>query len=154
VAHFFHFLPDNDTRKVGQIYIPHLIEISLMRDSIELNDTTLNPNTLTYLSTTLHRSAIVENNRSPTLNARSKVFELKNILDLAKVCLVFESPETNPKIFLFELNNMKWKFLADSFSEYLRMYIAHMGLPYWELCFSSCELPSWTEVKTTTLNYI
>lgn len=25
------------------------------------------------------------------------------------------------------------------------MSIAHLGLPYWELCFSSCGLPAWTE---------
>jgi tubulin polyglutamylase complex subunit 2 len=132
---------DNDVRKVGQIYIPHLIEISLMRENIELNDPSLN-SSLTYLST-LHRSAIAENHRSSKI---SKIFELKSILDMAKVCLVYESPESNPKIFLFEVVNLKWKFLADSFSEYLRMCIAHMGLPYWELCFSSsCQLPPWTE---------
>lgn len=25
------------------------------------------------------------------------------------------------------------------------MSIAHLGLPYWELCFSTCGLPSWAE---------
>lgn len=25
------------------------------------------------------------------------------------------------------------------------MSIVHLGLPYWELCFSNCGLPSWTE---------
>lgn len=50
-----------------------------------------------------------------------------------------------PKIYLLELQTLKWNFLADTFSEYQRMSIAHLGLPYWELCFSSCALPSWTE---------
>lgn len=51
----------------------------------------------------------------------------------------------NPKIYLLEMQTFKWQFLADTFTEYQRMSIAHLGLPYWELCFSSCGLPSWTE---------
>ena len=67
---------------------------------------------------------------------------------MAKVCLIYEScSSNNPKVFLLELDSFKWVFLADNFSEYLRMAIAHLGLPYWELCFASCGLPSWTEVR-------
>lgn len=41
---------------------------------------------------------------------------------------------------------MKWQILAETFTEYLRMCIVHLGLPYWELCFATtCNLPSWTE---------
>jgi len=43
------------------------------------------------------------------------------------------------------METYRWHFLAETFTEYLRMTIAHLGLPYWELCFSSCGLPSWTE---------
>lgn len=60
--------------------------------------------------------------------------------------MIYETPDTTtPKIFLLELHSLKWQFLADTFAEYQRMSIAHLGLPYWELCFSSCGLPSWTE---------
>lgn len=63
-----------------------------------------------------------------------------------KVCLIYETPESaNPKIYLLEIQTYKWQFLAETFTEYQRMSIAHLGLPYWELCFSSCGLPSWTE---------
>uniref|UniRef100_A0A1B0CV43 Tubulin polyglutamylase complex subunit 2 n=1 Tax=Lutzomyia longipalpis TaxID=7200 RepID=A0A1B0CV43_LUTLO len=83
---------------------------------------------------------------APNLCLRSKIFELSNICDIAKVCLIYESPDlSNPKIFLLEVATLKWAFLAETFTEYLRMTIAHLGLPYWELCFSNCGLPSWTE---------
>lgn len=60
--------------------------------------------------------------------------------------MLYESTSSNnPKFYLLELSTLSWQFLADTFSEYLRMAIAHLGLPYWELCFSSCGLPSWTE---------
>lgn len=61
--------------------------------------------------------------------------------------MVYETLESiNPKIYLLETQSNKWQFLADTFTEYLRMCIAHLGLPYWELCFAhTCSLPSWAE---------
>lgn len=60
---------------------------------------------------------------------------------------MYETLESiNPKIYLLEIQANKWQFLADTFTEYLRMCIAHLGLPYWELCFAqTCNLPSWAE---------
>lgn len=82
----------------------------------------------------------------PALTVRSKIFELSSICDLAKVCLVYEQPECSaPLIYLLELATHRWHFLAESFSEYHRMAIVHLGLPSWELCFSQCALPAWTE---------
>lgn len=67
-------------------------------------------------------------------------------LQTIQICIIYDTPETtNPKIFLLETQSHKWHFLADSFTEYQRMSIAHLGLPYWELCFSTCGLPSWAE---------
>lgn len=60
--------------------------------------------------------------------------------------MLYETTNSNnPRFYLLELNTLNWQFLAETFSEYLRMAIAHLGLPYWELCFSSFGLPSWTE---------
>lgn len=60
---------------------------------------------------------------------------------------MYETLESiNPKIYLLETQSNKWQFLAETFTEYLREHIAHLGLPYWELCFAqSCSLPSWAE---------
>ncbi|XP_055629474.1 tubulin polyglutamylase complex subunit 2 isoform X2 [Toxorhynchites rutilus septentrionalis] len=139
----------NDIRRVGHIHIPHLIQITLVRDNI---DTILSssPNTAVTIPPIIRQSNYIDSTsgflNNLNLNSRSKIFELSTITDLAKVCLVYETPESsNPKIFLLEMASFKWQFLADTFTEYLRMSIAHLGLPYWELCFSSCGLPSWTE---------
>lgn len=64
-----------------------------------------------------------------------------------QVCLIYETLESiNPKIYLLEIHSAEWRLLAESFTEYQRMCIAHLGLPYWELCFATtCSLPSWAE---------
>lgn len=66
---------------------------------------------------------------------------------ILQVCLVYETLESiNPKIYLLETQTLKWQFLANTFTEYLRQCLAHLGLPYWELCFAqTCNLPSWAE---------
>lgn len=128
-----------DIRRVGLINIPQLLKIILLRlDNI---DTLINVNPVQskHLSDN-------SNNPPPNLTSRSKIFEINNICDIARVCLVYETPDVAaPKIFLLEMETFKWQFLAESFTEYLRMTVAHLGLPYWELVFSSCGLPSWTE---------
>ncbi|XP_053954462.1 tubulin polyglutamylase complex subunit 2 [Anastrepha ludens] len=85
-------------------------------------------------------------NTLPIITTKTKIFELNSVNNVAKVCMLYESSNfNNPKFYLYELNAKKWIFLSDTFSEYLRMAIAHLGLPYWELCFSNIGLPSWTE---------
>lgn len=139
------FLTANDIRKVGHINIPNLLKISLLKENLE----SLMPQTTIVPSGSSNNYPVKVNvsTNGPLMNSRTKIFELCGICDIAKVCLVYESPDlSNPKIYLLEKQNFKWQFLADTFTEYLRMTIAHLGLPYWELCFSSCGLPSWTEV--------
>lgn len=134
----------NDIRKVGNINIPNLLKISLLKENLE----SLMPQITTVPSSSSNNYPVKINiaTNGPLMNSRTKIFELSGICDIAKVCLVYESPDlSNPKVYLLEKLNFKWQFLADTFTEYLRMTIAHLGLPYWELCFSSCGLPSWTE---------
>ncbi|XP_022221044.2 tubulin polyglutamylase complex subunit 2 [Drosophila obscura] len=155
----------NDIRRVGHIYFPHLLQVTLLRENIE---TTHSSSGVAHppaqdLSATGSSSAAnllplaMPNassgtgkdkwgNATPTITAKSKIFEINNINEMAKVCMLYESTSSNnPKFYLLELNTLSWQFLAETFSEYLRMSIAHLGLPYWELCFSSFGLPSWTE---------
>lgn len=133
----------NDVKRVGKIHIPHLIQITLVRENLESIITTPgNTNTNTRSSNA--------NDAIPILNitTKSKIFELSTILEIAKIIMIYETPESSPKIYLLELETLKCQFLADTFSEYLRMAIGHLGLPYWELCFSTCcQLPSWTQVR-------
>ncbi|XP_037032745.1 tubulin polyglutamylase complex subunit 2 [Bradysia coprophila] len=139
LLHWSYQYSPEDTRRVGFLSIPHLLQINLLRENVEPTVTSSPP--APYLKHGQDVSA-----SQPNLNLRSKIFELSNICDTAKICIIYETPETaNPKIFLLETLSHKWHFLADSFTEYQRMSIAHLGLPYWELCFSTCGLPSWAE---------
>lgn len=145
----FHFNSASDVRRVGHINFPHLIQITLVRENLEtvMNSPNNSDQQSKASSAIKHLNSDYYNNiNGPNLNTKSKIFELSNILDLAKVCMVYETPEvSNTKIYLLEMSTFKWQFLADSFTEYLRMCIVHLGLPYWELCFSNVGLPSWTE---------
>lgn len=130
----------NDVKRVGKIHIPHLIQITLARENLEA---------IMGASGNVNQPKPANSDAIPSLNLtiKSKIFELSTILELAKVVMLYETPEACPKIYLLELETLKLQFLADTFSEYLRMAIAHLGLPYWELCFSSCcQLPTWTQV--------
>lgn len=127
----------NDVRRVGYFNIPQLQQITLLRENLDALQAAANP-----------PGSSIKSSQVETLNItnRTKIFELSNICDLGKVCLVFESLDlSNLKVFLLETKTLKFTFLAESFTEYLRMTIVHLGLPYWELCFSSCGLPPWTE---------
>lgn len=132
-----------DNKRVGKIHIPHLIQITLIRENLESIMSANQPPSKASLS------GVSEAIPSLNLTPKSKIFELSTIMDVAKVVMVYEVPETNVmRIYLLEMESLKLQFLADTFSEYLRMCIAHLGLPYWELCFShSCSLPSWTQVR-------
>ncbi|XP_005183585.1 tubulin polyglutamylase complex subunit 2 [Musca domestica] len=154
----------NDIRKVGYIHFRHLLEITLLRENVEpvfsnnpdnTQPISANMGTANFISslsnynqttTTSSPSTDQWGNPLPIIGPKTKIFELNTVNEVAKVCLLYDSSGSNtPKVYLLELSNLKWVFLADSFSEYLRMAIAHLGLPYWELCFASCGLPSWTE---------
>ncbi|XP_034657876.1 tubulin polyglutamylase complex subunit 2 [Drosophila subobscura] len=160
----------NDIRRVGHIYFPHLLQVTLLRENIETthsssgvahppavtsggpelsgagSSSAANLLPLTMPSASSGTGKDKWGNATPTITAKSKIFEINNINEMAKVCMLYESTSSNnPKFYLLELNTLSWQFLAETFSEYLRMSIAHLGLPYWELCFSSFGLPSWTE---------
>lgn len=142
----------SDVKRVGKIHIPHLIQITLVRENLETIMAT--PGNQSQAKPSTSSSSIASADAIPQLNltTKSKIFELSTILELAKVVMVYETPEACPKIYLLELETLKLQFLADTFSEYLRMAIAHLGLPYWELCFSTCcALPSWTQVGSARL---
>ncbi|CRK93435.1 CLUMA_CG006978, isoform A [Clunio marinus] len=132
----------NDVKRVGKIHIPHLIQITLVRENLET--IMASPGNQNSPKPTIS----IANDAIPPLNltTKSKIFELSNILEMAKVVMLYETPEASPRIYLLEIDTLKLQFLADTFSEYLRMAIAHLGLPYWELCFSTaCSLPTWTQ---------
>lgn len=71
-------------RRVGYINFPHLMQITLLRDYLELIH--MSPHTKKSPNTNDVRN-IDKGNMQPNLNVRSKIFELSSILDVAKVTI-------------------------------------------------------------------
>lgn len=72
----------NVVRRVGYIHFPHLMQIALLRDYLDLIHASpiTKPVSLTAAIATEKRV-----NSEPCLNSRSKIFELSSIYDVAKV---------------------------------------------------------------------
>lgn len=75
-------------RRVGYINFPHLMQITLLRDYLELIH--MGPLAKKSPNSNDHR-LIDKSNQQPNLNLRSKIFELSSILDVAKVKSVFQT---------------------------------------------------------------
>lgn len=73
----------NVVRRVGYINFPHLMQITLLRDYLELIHMS-SPHAKKSPNSTDHRN-VDKSNAQPNLNLRSKIFELSSILDCAKV---------------------------------------------------------------------
>lgn len=72
------------------------------------------------------------------------MFLLSDIDDEAKVCLVYPEVGAVPKIWLAD-EDLEWHFLAHKFSTYLKMAVYHVGIPYWQFCFTPQGVPAWVE---------
>nr|XP_023015136.1 tubulin polyglutamylase complex subunit 2 isoform X1 [Leptinotarsa decemlineata] len=79
-----------------------------------------------------------------TLSRDSKVFELCTVDDHAKVVLVYTTSYSIPSIWLYTAS-MSFSFLAEDFTIYFRMCIAHLGIPCWQYIVSKDGLPEWTK---------
>nr|XP_015840697.1 PREDICTED: tubulin polyglutamylase complex subunit 2 [Tribolium castaneum] len=79
------------------------------------------------------------------LGTDSKIFELVNLNDLGRVILVYINHRYLPSIWLHNAS-MKFNFLADDFTTYLRMCVHHLGIPFWQFSFSGEGIPEWSEM--------
>lgn len=85
----------NDVKRVGYIHFPHLMQIALLKDYLEIIAFT---SAVKLSPKKLKRNNKEANNpmpNDPFLNSRSKIFEMSNILDVAKVNVTFPNGETN-----------------------------------------------------------
>lgn len=73
----------NVVRRVGYINFPHLMQITLLRDYLEL----IHQSPHAKKSPNSDQRNVDKSNLQPNLNLRSKIFELSSILDVAKVRL-------------------------------------------------------------------
>lgn len=77
-------LEANVVRRVGYIHFPHLMQITLLRDYLELIHIDSSPHAKRSPNSNDHRN-VDKSSQQPNLNVRSKIFELSSILDVAKV---------------------------------------------------------------------
>ena len=88
---------------------------------------------------------------------RWKIFELDACDGAGKVCLVFppksegatldeagnihlEISPPEPQVWFLD-KAFEWHFLAANFPTYFRMMLVHLGLPLWQMRFTSMGLP-------------
>ncbi|KAJ8924953.1 hypothetical protein NQ315_001118 [Exocentrus adspersus] len=77
------------------------------------------------------------------LSRESKVFELATVDGFAKIVLVYVNSYSIPSIWLYS-SPMTFNYLADDFTTYFRMCIAHLGIPCWQYIVSREGLPEWS----------
>lgn len=77
------------------------------------------------------------------LSRESKIFELAPIDDYAKVVLVYINSYCIPSIWLYS-SPMSFNYLAEDFTTYFRMCIAHLGIPCWQYIVTREGLPEWS----------
>lgn len=73
-------------RRVGYINFPHLMQIALLRDYLELVHMN-SPHAKKSPNNSNDHRHVDKSSVQPNLNIRSKIFELSSILDVAKVNL-------------------------------------------------------------------
>lgn len=78
------------------------------------------------------------------LTLNSKVFCLTNVETWGKVVLVYLNTRYSPTIWLLSCRNIFY-YLADNFTTYFRMSIAHLGIPYWQFNFTPIPMPPWSQ---------
>lgn len=78
------------------------------------------------------------------LTLNSKIFCLSYVESWGKVVLVYLNTRYSPTVWLLSARNVFY-FLADNFTTYFRMAIAHLGIPYWQFNFTPIPMPPWAQ---------
>lgn len=78
------------------------------------------------------------------LTLNSKVFCLTSVENSGNVVLVYLNTRYVPTIWLMSTRNVFY-YLADNFTTYFRMSIAHLGIPYWQFNFTPMSIPPWAQ---------
>jgi len=56
-----------------------------------------------------------------------------------RICLVYKDTDDRPQVW-FQALSCKWFFVAKTFTDYYRLMIMHLGLPYWCYAFTDVGL--------------
>eukprot|EP00762_Andalucia_godoyi_P000047 ANDGO_02300.mRNA.2 hypothetical protein GUITHDRAFT_142064 len=71
-------------------------------------------------------------------------FDLDVTCLCGRLCLLFNRGPSLPQVWLFDLG-CQWHFVANSFTDYFRLLIMHLGIPNWQYIFTDCGLDSVTQ---------
>jgi hypothetical protein len=101
----------------------------------------------------------------PLFDEQSRNFEIDNCNGFGKVCMVYKAskpglfqlnlfdicffmtpyltsgtPSENPEFWFLD-RSLNWTYLTQSFTNYYRLLISHLGLPQWPMLFTTDGLP-------------
>nr|CAI5824926.1 unnamed protein product [Callosobruchus analis] len=79
-----------------------------------------------------------------SLSRDSKVFDLHSVDEHAKVVIVYLNNYSNPTVWLYN-SSMAFSYLAEDFTTYFRMCIAHLGIPCWQYIVTREGLSDWAK---------
>ncbi|OMJ78498.1 hypothetical protein SteCoe_21651 [Stentor coeruleus] len=68
-----------------------------------------------------------------------KVFDIDKKVLNGRLGLVFRSNNAKPQIYFQDLSG-DWFFIANSFTDYFRLMVMHLGLPNWQYAFTDVGL--------------
>nr|XP_002740692.2 PREDICTED: tubulin polyglutamylase complex subunit 2-like [Saccoglossus kowalevskii] len=126
------------------------MEINAMSNVVKLGGNNSSSNTpslvdIDYDTDDEDSDGIVDNTApTPHFDTRSRVFELDPCEGYGKVCFVYRdtkpgSPAQHPEIWFLD-RSLRWHYLADTFTQYFRLMLMHLGLPQWQYTFTDIGL--------------
>nr|XP_018909085.1 PREDICTED: tubulin polyglutamylase complex subunit 2 isoform X2 [Bemisia tabaci] len=72
----------------------------------------------------------------PSFGSSCSIFVIEKLkYDMGDICLVFNEQQEygeDPKICFMD-TSYEWHLIADNFTQYFRMMLAHLGMPLWQL---------------------
>merc|ERR1712051_462177 len=66
-------------------------------------------------------------------------FDIDQKVKNGRLALIFKTPASKPQIW-FQDFSCRWFFIANSFTDYFRLMIMHLGLPNWHYAFTQVGL--------------
>eukprot|EP00002_Diphylleia_rotans_P041228 TRINITY_DN9980_c0_g1_i3.p1 TRINITY_DN9980_c0_g1~~TRINITY_DN9980_c0_g1_i3.p1 ORF type:complete len:215 (+),score=44.70 TRINITY_DN9980_c0_g1_i3:44-688(+) len=74
-------------------------------------------------------------------------FDIDNTCKDGKICFVYISGQNDPQIWFQDLCG-RWFFVCNTFTEYFRLMILHLGLPRWQYAFTDIGLDPISQVSS------
>eukprot|EP00698_Gefionella_okellyi_P015453 TRINITY_DN435_c0_g1_i1.p1 TRINITY_DN435_c0_g1~~TRINITY_DN435_c0_g1_i1.p1 ORF type:complete len:310 (-),score=48.11 TRINITY_DN435_c0_g1_i1:7-936(-) len=68
-----------------------------------------------------------------------KAFDIDNTCLDGRVCFLFNQGHSTPQIWFQDLS-CSWHFIANTFTDYFRLMVMHLGLPHWQYAFTDVGL--------------